>query len=57
MIYKNPIIIGTLTLISSVMYFELYPKNKNTGSDIAVDVINVGLNDVGPIKNLPFKGK
>jgi hypothetical protein len=39
------------------MYFELYPKNKNTGSDIAVDVINVGLNDVGPIKNLPFKGK
>ena len=57
MIYKNPIIIGTLTLISSVMYFELNTKNKITGSDIAVDVINVGLNDVGPINILPFKGK
>jgi hypothetical protein len=39
------------------MYFELNTKNKITGSDIAVDVINVGLNDVGPINILPFKGK
>jgi hypothetical protein len=56
-IYIIPIIIEILILIFSLKYFELKTKKRITGRVTDVNVSNVGLNDVGPIKIFPFNGK